>query len=335
MSRDIPTSLIGIASLWPATVLYGVNIVMFIICMVILLKKRGRGEKAPWFLLSAISLQFLLCTAHIICVLGAAVNGFKTVLPTEPSIKLIQTWISPLGKWTASQQLMQALNNFVGDSILIWRLYVLYGNSWLICILPICLACAQLGCNLYSIITTFVNPAFIVLSLKTKNNSFADVVVAGFSLMAATQVLVTVLLAVKIWMAARDLRKVSRGGGRGLATYSSLLWMLVESGSAMAVVDMIWLAVWKQSLGGLAQMILAILGQLCALVPFSIIARVGLRLAFDGQTQAYGSGSGGYPGSKNNGSQSATLEFRARTGGTSTTQTTTSTEMKAMWRDDV
>ncbi|KAF7322210.1 hypothetical protein MKEN_00745700 [Mycena kentingensis (nom. inval.)] len=306
---DIPVQLIGIASLWPTTVLYGVNVVMFMICFTSLVRKQRRREKkAPWFLLGATSLQFLLCTAHIICVFGAAANAFSTVLPSESSAKLVQVWISSLGKWTTTQQLMYAINNLVGDLILIWRLYVLYNNSWLICVVPICLALAQIGCNLYSIGMTFAHPAVIVASLTTgRRNAFAQVVVAGFALMAATQVLVTVLLAARIYFVTRHLDKPSRG-------YSSVLWLLVESGSAMAIVDILWIAVWKQGYSGMAQMILAILGQLSALVPFAIITRVSLRLAFDGQTQgsAYME-SGNFSTTKPGVQSSGTLQFRART----------------------
>jgi hypothetical protein len=70
----------------------------------------------------------------------------------------------------------------------------------------------------------------------------------------------------------------------------------------MAAVEIIFLGVWKNSISGISQLTLAMLGQLCviipiplcsnqcltsiiqAIVPLSIVARVGLRLAFDGTT---------------------------------------------------
>jgi hypothetical protein len=115
---------------------------------------------------------------------------------------------------------------------------------------------------------------------------------------------------------------------------------------------MIWLGVWKQGLGGLSQTVLAILGQLCvsfppfysikssvidhiarhiqALVPFSIVARVGLRLAFNGQSNYSGFGSK----SERNPGSSATLEFRARSGNTSGSAPDTVTELKdGVWKE--
>ncbi|KAF7316000.1 hypothetical protein MIND_00117300 [Mycena indigotica] len=329
---DIPNQLIGIASLWPTTLIYGVNIAMFVICWAILVKKHSRGQHS-WFLLSAISVQFLLSTAHIICALGAAVNAFTVVSSTAPTAQLTQVWISPLGRWTNARQLMHTLNNFIGDIILIWRLYVVYGNNWWIIILPVCLAGAEVACNLYSIITTFVNPSLIIKSLMgTRSNSFDQVVIAGFSLMAATQLVVTTLLAIKIYSASQSLRKLSRVAttGRNLSTYSDIIWMLVESGSVMAIVDLIWLACWKQGLGGISECILAILGQLSPLVSFSIIARIGLHLAFNGDTSASGSKSQGS-------STSATLEFRARSGTTTRSALTASgsaTELKPVWKEE-
>jgi hypothetical protein len=50
----------------------------------------------------------MLCTAHIACALGAAVNAFKTVTTTTEL--LVETWTSPLGTWTNVQQLVYTIN---------------------------------------------------------------------------------------------------------------------------------------------------------------------------------------------------------------------------------
>jgi len=305
MARDIPTQLVAIASLWPTTVLYGVNIVMFSICLVILVK-RGR-TRAPQLLIAAITLQFLLCTAHIVCLFGSAVSAFETVLPTDTAQKLVQTWGSPFNKWQGT--IPHALNNFIGDLILIWRVYVLYGNNWWICILPLCLACAQLGCNIYSLVFTLLHPDLVRAALIGHHaNSFTNTVVAGFSLMVVTQVLLTLLLAGKIFVAGRSLRKLS---STKESRYSRVMWMIVESGTALAVGDLVWVIIWKHNLSGLAQLFLSLLGQFAAFVSFSIIARVGLHTAFGQSTTM----------SRVSAAPSAVLEFRARTGGTGASAT--------------
>ncbi|KAJ6626456.1 hypothetical protein B0H10DRAFT_521982 [Mycena sp. CBHHK59/15] len=110
---------------------------------------------------------------------------------------------------------------------------------------------------------------------------------------AATQLLVTTLLAVRIYTAARLIWQLSNGSNldplskKRESVYPGVMWMLVESGAAISAVEIIFLAVWRNgSLSGLSQLTLAVLGQLCATIPLLIVARVGLRLAFDstGQT---------------------------------------------------
>ncbi|KAJ7218968.1 hypothetical protein B0H12DRAFT_1152909 [Mycena haematopus] len=277
---DLPTALIGIVSLWATTFIYGLNVVMFIFCFAILMR-RIKGQRTPWYLLAGICIQFVLATAHAILALSAGIHAFNTVTST-PAL-LVTTWISPFGTYTAIQQIVYAINNFFGDLILIWRLYVVYGNNWYIAIFPMVLALAAEACNLYGAVNTFANPSIILRSDAHPQAAsiLTNMVTAGFSMTAAIQLLVTTLLAVKIYTATLAI-------GKSNNKYTGVMWMLVESGAAMATMEIIFLGVWRNNLGGASQLSLSILGQLCAFVPLSIIARVGLRLASNGTSQMAG-----------------------------------------------
>ncbi|KAJ7662012.1 hypothetical protein DFH06DRAFT_363763 [Mycena polygramma] len=295
---DLPIPLVGIVSLWATTFIYGLNVVMFIICFAILVK-RSKGQSTPWYLLAGICTQFVLATAHAILAFSAGIHAFNTVTST-PAL-LIATWVSPLGTYTAIQQIIYAINNFFGDLILIWRVYVVYGNNWYITIFPMLLALGAEACNLYGSVETFANPSIILRTSADHRAATAltNVVTAGFSMTAATQVLVTTLLAVKIYTATLAIGKLNKSSQR----YTGVMWMLVESGAAMATMEIIFLAVWRNSFSGIAQLSLGILGQLCVrlsgflaacflmllstlqvLVPLSIIARVGFRRNFNSTT---------------------------------------------------
>ncbi|CAK5267571.1 unnamed protein product [Mycena citricolor] len=193
---------------------------------------------------------------------------------------------------------LTTFQNLIGDLVLIWRLYVVYGNNWQITILPLLLAFAAEGCTQYGGLVTFINPAKIIAQQKAtkagKTSVVSQVVTAGFSLTAATQLLVTLLLAFKIYTATRSIGQLS---DRKASRYSSLIWTLVESGAAMAAGEIIFVAVWQTAHGAAAQLVLAILGQLCALVPFSIFVRIGLRLAFEGKHATYYASSNSVPAS--------------------------------------
>ncbi|KAJ7662082.1 hypothetical protein DFH06DRAFT_1325400 [Mycena polygramma] len=266
---------------------------MFIYCFVILVK-RSKGQRTPWqasfiiprlrrrlmntiisrYLLAGICTQFVLATAHAILAFSAGIHAFNTVTST-PAL-LISTWISPLGTYTAIQQIIYAINDFFGDLILIWRVYVVYGDNLYITIFPTVLALAAEACNIYGAVTPIANPAVVLRTNHKASYTLTNVVTAGFSMTAATQILVTTLLAVKIYTTTLAIGDLSKSSQR----YTGIMWMLVESGAAMAAMDIIFLGVWRNDLRGLAQLSLGILGQLCVLVPLSIIARVGLRRNF-------------------------------------------------------
>ncbi|KAJ7216244.1 hypothetical protein C8J57DRAFT_1396540 [Mycena rebaudengoi] len=286
---DLPHALIGIVSLWATTFIYGLNVVMFIICFAILMKRSKRQQRTSWYLLAGVCIQFVLATAHAILAFSAGIHAFNTV--TSTTELLISTWISVLGTYTAIQQIVYAINNFFGDLILIWRLYVVYGDNWYITIFPMALALGAEACNLYGAVNTFANPSIILRSSGHHQaaSTLTSMVTAGFSMTAATQVLVTTLLAVKIYTATLAIGKLNKGSQR----YTGVMWMLVESGAAMATMEIIFLGVWRNSLSGISQLSLSILGQLCVLVPLSIVARVGLRLASNGTSQTAGTSKAG------------------------------------------
>ncbi|CAK5273963.1 unnamed protein product, partial [Mycena citricolor] len=78
-------------------------VVMFILCVVVLSRKRDRGDPVPRFLLFTICLQFALCSAHIGVAFGAGIHAF--LAPIQNSVTLTVTkWDSPLGIYTALQQ---------------------------------------------------------------------------------------------------------------------------------------------------------------------------------------------------------------------------------------
>jgi len=245
--------------------------------------------------------------------------------PDATVAELVQIWISPLGRFTNTQQMMETLNNFVADVILIWRLYVVWGKNWYIVVLPICMAAIELIVPSYVVITTFVNPALIIKSLTSgdRNDPFDRTVTAGFSFMAATPVVITTLLAARILYVGRTMRKHSPGPGTNL---SPIMWMLVESGSAMSIMYIIWLIFWHGGFDGAAQTVLATLGQFGATVPFSIIARVHMHSSSNSRTAF----------TKNAGAATtATVDFRSRPGqNMDATRTGVSVvQLKEVWKD--
>ena len=89
-------------------------------------------------------------------------------------------------------------------------------NIWIDLIMGIY---APYSCNFYGTGITFTAPQ--KLAAEGRFATLTHVVSAGFSMTAATQLLVTTLIAWKIWWSSRGLSR----------RYMGIVWMLVESGT--------------------------------------------------------------------------------------------------------
>lgn len=254
----------AISTLWAATFLYGINFLLFGIFVRLAIKCFNSARPLPWILLSGIVLQFALSSVHISMVLAAGVRAFLRTQTTAAD--LISNWLSIFDVFTETQQLVYGINNFVGDLILVWRLYVVYSGNLYAVILPLLLALAAGGCTIYSSAAIFVIAKEIQAS--GTRATLGQFVSAAFSLTASTQIIVTLLIASKIWGTP----------DRFSGNTTNLVRIFVESAALMAIADIIYLAVWRSALSGISQLLLGILGQLCAIVPLGIAIRIGLGL---------------------------------------------------------
>lgn len=275
MPSDLSAKLVGPLVLWGTTLFYGMNIIFFIACLRILLKPRSPGDRIPWLLLGGITIQFLISTTHMVMVLAATLHAFLKVDTTASA--LIAEWNDIFVVYTETQQLLYGLNNFFGDLIMLWRLYVVFSQNAYVCVVPLLMVIVTGVLNIYTTTFIYINPTKI-LDAGTRA-VLEKSVTADFILEALSQLLLTGLIGGKIWW-------TSRAAGR---RYMGVVWMLVESGAFLAVIDFVYLGVWRAQLSGFSQVGLGMLGQLSALIPLTIIVRVGLGVAVGSKKSTHGS----------------------------------------------
>ncbi|KAF7350814.1 hypothetical protein MSAN_01643000 [Mycena sanguinolenta] len=174
---------------------YGIYVMLFCICIYILLN-RPRNLGNSILLVTAIAL-FTLATVQAVInlVLGAA------------DIDNIDI---PYDQLVDGADVVYALNNFIADGLVIYRCYVVWNNNIFVTILPI----------LMLIVTTVLG---VVVSFDLTLSFYPF-----FGLSLATNVLVTMLTAGRIWWISRYARAYLKTAEQ--RRYASAIAIIIESG---------------------------------------------------------------------------------------------------------
>jgi len=153
-----PSTLwIGVSTLWVATFLYGIYLVLFCRCMYIFY----RGNKQVALLISAI-IMFTLSTATVIIFLLQGATAYGNA-GAALGLKL--------DKLQIAGAIVYVTNNIMADALLIYRCYVIWNTIW-ITVVPLLLLVATMIFG-YSIQL----PLFFIFSLSM--NLFVPTLVAG------------------------------------------------------------------------------------------------------------------------------------------------------------
>ncbi|KAH9955928.1 hypothetical protein BC827DRAFT_1378836 [Russula dissimulans] len=230
------------------------------------------------------STQFALCTGHVITLLVELIRGFLN--PPWTSSKETSDYIrnqdEPERK---AQAALYLTNSLIGDAILIWRLWIIWGrNLWLTApFVLLFIATAVAG------ITGFTNLGRLDLSQTVFLPSVINWLTASWCLSIATQFGATLLIGYRVWKSAQG---TSKGIG---ASRLAIVWILVESGALFSVTTIFMLGFSRANMGGI---FISALGQISALGPTLIIVRVGLRGSDSSSAfkPARGSLNNAYPG---------------------------------------
>ncbi|KAF5324363.1 hypothetical protein D9619_011107 [Psilocybe cf. subviscida] len=264
MFHDMTPQMAGLVSNWCDTMLYGIVIVTYFTCTYVLIKHRGdRNQMATWILIVTSTVQFILSTIYVAVALSNLIEGFVRT-ENVPNGAFIY-WINPATKSQVIAKAVYITNSVVGDFILIWRLYMVWGKNLYVCLLPIIITCC-------AAVTGYVSDSKLAaISGNVKPTSVFEVlnwILSTWCLSIATQVISTSLIAGRIWWHARH-NPVAR------SRYMSLIAIIVESGAiyTLSTAFLLAFADLKTQAGAL---IAHMTTQLATIVPTLIIIRVEL-----------------------------------------------------------
>ncbi|KAJ7671239.1 hypothetical protein DFH06DRAFT_910331, partial [Mycena polygramma] len=242
--------------------------VLFGICVHILYSRRTPGTPVNMLLLVTAVLMFAMSTIHICIGLARGLTAFidRTGLPNGASEYYGEIWL-----WiNIFKQALYVTNNIVADSLVIIRCYVVWNFSYRVVAFPVIMLLATSVCG-YVAVAQF---ARLVPGQDVFTTTIAEWGTTLFSLSLSTNIIVTSLIAGRIyWIGRRTKRLIS-----GAHNYQNTVAIVLESGVIYSVGLVTLLIVYRS--GTNAQYIVYdAMAQIMGIVPTMIIVRVGLGLA--------------------------------------------------------
>ncbi|KAF8163986.1 hypothetical protein BJ912DRAFT_1097021 [Pholiota molesta] len=252
---------------WCNGVLYANSVVIFTSCMYILLKKRREGKPVSAFFFTCAILQFAISTAHVALNLRLLINAFLNVSdgPSASEAYLAQETIPE----QIGMKVLYFANSAIGDAVLVWRMYVVWGRNIHIAMFPLLMVIA-------SAVSGFIATSIIAHGGDASWPLILKYLLASWSLSIIIQVSATCLIAYRIWSLSAGISShVVAADEKDRTNYTSIIWIIVESGVLYTVSTIILLAFFEAN-SQASNIIGKALGQISSIVPTLIIVRVNL-----------------------------------------------------------
>ncbi|KAI0771398.1 hypothetical protein BC629DRAFT_1595639 [Irpex lacteus] len=252
MFHDITAQAANIVDSWLTAYLFGI-LTLIGIAYVRLAIAQGLHNQTDRAMCGVIVLQFLIAGFHCGLCLQQTLFAFLAA-PSAEAYSLEQTEPTHV-----AQHGLYLINNIIADSVLVWRLYVVYNKNKWICIPYLVFIMGTLACFI-GILFTLCRPLELPIIFIARLGGWQE---TYWGLSIVIQVSASCLIAFKIL-------DIHRHAPRSLK-YSrtmSVFWMILESGATLGCTTVVALSLYlsHKIAGGV---ITAIGGQLAALVPAS------------------------------------------------------------------
>ncbi|KAI0296488.1 hypothetical protein B0F90DRAFT_1819923 [Multifurca ochricompacta] len=280
LSNDM-AALIGFAC---EAVTYGAYFILFILSMVMISKMRQAKRRINAPIVIASTLLFLVCTAHF----AIEFNHFYITLK-EIGVNHYADETNPL----IGADLLISVADLIGDAILIYRCWLIWGKNYFVIIIPSLCAVAGFACVAeVSHLLLGINPSAPVAPV-----ALVPLATAGYALPLATNAIVTLLIAFRIWYLSPESHPSLRGLHPPSRTARHVIAIVVESGFLYLITQILFVALFAAKHP--AQAIIAVIAvQIYGIAPTLIIIRVARGLPDITKQTAGGMASWNVPSSR-------------------------------------
>ncbi|KAF7792585.1 hypothetical protein EIP86_003679 [Pleurotus ostreatoroseus] len=251
---QIPLDRAYLSAIWLETLFY------------VMLTIRRRTPKINKLLVLIATTMFCFSTAHVSLGFQRLIEGF-IVLRNQPggpaaffSDVSIPANVVKVG--------IHTVNSVIGDSVVVWRCWLVWSKDWKMCVLPIVLIIASAVCG-------FAQTVYFAKAKKL-HSAFAHILQVWngslFSLSLATNVTVTVLIALRVWYMFR-FDGVSLHNFR----YWRVLLIIIESGMVYSIALICEITLYFLDSNAF-YIVYDPIAQLTAIVPTMIIVLAAMQL---------------------------------------------------------
>ncbi|KAJ3737826.1 hypothetical protein DFJ43DRAFT_1046543 [Lentinula guzmanii] len=224
----IPVGGAAFAAIFCESSLHGMYTVLFVTLLQSFRKSRRNQAKISWMattIQSITILMYILSTAHLILALQIDYTAFAINRNADSVFNRLGGYPTSL-----AQLGIEFTNCVLADSILIWRVWVLWNCRWIVVVFPICLVLASA--------TSSYGFVYQVSKINSTSAEFSDVfnpqaenwsLVFG-SCILVTNLLCTGLIASRIWWQNRQLQ-ITLGRRMASRRYQAIFFAILESGA--------------------------------------------------------------------------------------------------------
>ncbi|KAF8554862.1 hypothetical protein OG21DRAFT_1011122 [Imleria badia] len=256
-----PMGNISMIGIWIETVLYGVNCVMYGLCMFMLL----RGGKVPtvrWVLLVMCTILFLLCTVHVGASVRQLLEAFVYAPLGAPDYSTTY-WLDYVTTLHVLKDNVYSTLLLVQDFILIWRLYVVFMCDWRIVVFPVILLAS-------SVASAYAISAISMLPNAGLYGTVGTLIISTWVSGLILNVSVTGAIAGRLWWMGRTIASLT---ATSTNRFASSIYIVIESGAINVVTGTAMFALTISN-SPAASSAVDVASQLTALAPLLIVVQV-------------------------------------------------------------
>ncbi|KAI1784141.1 hypothetical protein LXA43DRAFT_245472 [Ganoderma leucocontextum] len=261
-----------LVAIWLETLFYGINICLFVSYLYITRFRRVPREISPLIFWIA-CLMFAFSSVHVSLGFARLIWGFIDYRdePGGPAAFFSDVSQPP----NVAKVIIHTINSILGDSIVVWRCYHVWTGEWRVCVLPVLLIIGSAICGF--------GQAYIFATAKGTHSAFATTLARWngslFSLSLITNLVVTGLIAIRLWYLTRE-----TGGPKQFRFFRAFM-LIIESAMIYSAALLIEIILYFSG-NNAFYIVYDPIAQLTGIVPTTIIivAALGLTYRKEGTT---------------------------------------------------
>ncbi|TFY83367.1 hypothetical protein EWM64_g652 [Hericium alpestre] len=209
-------------------VVYGIYMILFFAAMNLMIRSKRKRTWINFALMTLLIIMFGSSTAYFGLSIASIAEPFLHPAAAEER----QFFLGLNSSISIVQLVLEGLNCVLGDSIVIWRAWVISNRKWWVLAIP---ACLLSGSGFCAFALAYEASLFSSESTGTTTGGFAKFSYAFGALTVTTNAFVTAVIAYHTWSAAASLKRHHRFIKNVLGIYTNpyrkLLVLLIESGA--------------------------------------------------------------------------------------------------------